>query len=48
MSLCRADANLSMDKLHSIAQSKLSDNLQGLGFKLTGNVSDMRPLGNQY
>ena len=36
ISLCRADAGVSLDKLHSIAEDKLRDNLTSLGFDLSG------------
>lgn len=38
VSLCRASSNISMDKLHSIAQAGLVDNLKGLGFDMSGTV----------
>ena len=39
VSLCKETANLSLDKLHSIAETQLRDGLKGLGFGLSGNVS---------
>lgn len=40
VSLCRADANLSLDKLHSVADAGLRDGLASLGFDLSSNVSN--------
>jgi intermediate cleaving peptidase 55 len=42
VSLCRENANLSLDGLHSIAEEGLRDNLKALGFDLSGNVSHAR------
>ena len=39
VSLCRENANLSLDKLHSIAEAGLREGLLGLGFDLSNNVS---------
>lgn len=38
ISLCRASSNLSLDKLHEIAESAMKDQLSQLGFDVTGNV----------
>jgi Xaa-Pro aminopeptidase len=40
VSLCREDANLSLDKLHKIAEKGLKDGLKDLGFDVSGNVSN--------
>ncbi|KAH0559637.1 hypothetical protein GP486_003850 [Trichoglossum hirsutum] len=39
VALCREDANVSLDKLHSIAEDGLEDQLKQLGFDLSGKVS---------
>ena len=39
VSLCREDANLSLDKLHRITEDGLRDGLKSLGFNMEGNVS---------
>jgi Xaa-Pro aminopeptidase len=39
VSLCRESAGLSLDKLHSIAENGLKDQLQQLGFDVSGSVS---------
>lgn len=38
ISLCRANANVSLDELHSIAETDLRDNLKQLGFDMSGNA----------
>ncbi|KAJ5125689.1 hypothetical protein N7448_005007 [Penicillium atrosanguineum] len=38
LALCRENANLSLDKLHGIAENDLKDQLKQLGFDLSGNV----------
>ncbi len=38
ISLCRANANVSLDELHNIAEADLNDNLKQLGFDMSGNV----------
>ena len=38
VSLCRESANVSLDKLHTIAENGLRDQLQQLGFDVSGNV----------
>ena len=38
ISLCRANANVSLDELHNIAEKALKDQLQQLGFDMSGNV----------
>lgn len=38
ISLCRASSNLSLDKLHEIAESAMKDQLSQLGFDVSGNV----------
>lgn len=39
VSLCRESAGLSLDRLHSIAEDGLRDQLQQLGFDVSGSVS---------
>ncbi|KAI0601112.1 peptidase M24, structural domain-containing protein [Biscogniauxia sp. FL1348] len=41
VSLCRASANVTLDKLHSITEAALRDQLQQLGFDLSGNLMDV-------
>lgn len=38
ISLCRANANLSLDELHNIAETSLKDQLKQLGFDMSGDV----------
>lgn len=38
ISLCRANANVSLDELHNIADKSLKDQLKQLGFAMNGNV----------
>lgn len=38
VSLCRASANVTLDKLHQITENALSDQLQQLGFTLNGDA----------
>ncbi|KAL9608310.1 MAG: hypothetical protein Q9167_006849 [Letrouitia subvulpina] len=38
ISLCRASASNSLDKLHEIAEKSLRDNLSQLGFNMSGNA----------
>ena len=38
VSLCRADANVSLDKIHEIAETGLREQLGQLGFDMSGNV----------
>ena len=38
ISLCRGNANVSLDGLHNIAEKALKDQLQQLGFDMSGNV----------
>jgi len=38
VSLCREDADLSLDKLHRITETGLRDGLKSLGFNMEGNV----------
>ncbi|KAF1813419.1 xaa-pro dipeptidase app [Eremomyces bilateralis CBS 781.70] len=40
VSLCRANAELSLDRLHRIAEESLMDGLQQLGFNLKGNAKE--------
>ena len=40
ISLCRASARNSLDKLHEIAELTLKDNLTQIGFDMSGNVRD--------
>lgn len=39
ISLCRANASLSLEKLHNIAEEALRDQLKQLGFDMSGQVS---------
>lgn len=39
VSLCREDANMSLDKLHGVAENSLKDGLKSLGFDLSKYVS---------
>jgi len=39
VALCRENANVSLDKLHNIAEHGLKDQLKQLGFDLPGTVS---------
>ncbi|KAL9067648.1 MAG: hypothetical protein Q9161_006730 [Pseudevernia consocians] len=43
ISLCRANANLSLDELHDIAESALEDQLKQLGFDLSANCVTIEP-----
>lgn len=38
LSLCRETSNLSLDKLHGIAENGLKDELKSLGFNVSGDV----------
>ncbi|KAM0803744.1 putative metallopeptidase family M24 [Usnea florida] len=38
ISLCRANANVSLDELHNITEKALKDQLQQLGFDMSGNA----------
>lgn len=38
LSLCRESATLSLDRLHTVAENGLKDQLQQLGFDISGNV----------
>lgn len=38
VSLCRENAGLSLDKLHAIAENGLKEQLQQLGFDVSGDV----------
>jgi intermediate cleaving peptidase 55 len=38
VSLCREDADVSLDKLHRITETGLRDGLKSLGFDMEGNV----------
>ena len=38
VSLCREDADVTLDKLHNIATSSLGDGLKQLGFNMSGDV----------
>ncbi|KAI9826620.1 MAG: hypothetical protein M1832_006216 [Thelocarpon impressellum] len=40
VTLCRQDANVSLDKIHKVAENGLSDQLKQLGFDLSGNALD--------
>jgi intermediate cleaving peptidase 55 len=39
ISLCRQDSELSLDKVHKIAEQNLRQGLQELGFDVSRNVS---------
>ncbi|KAJ5928315.1 hypothetical protein N7466_007271 [Penicillium verhagenii] len=41
LALCREDANLSLDKLHNIAENGLKDQLKQLGFDLSGSAMNV-------
>ncbi|KAK4984101.1 aminopeptidase [Elasticomyces elasticus] len=41
VSLCREDADMTLDRLHRIAESSLKDGLQGLGFDMSGDAMNM-------
>ncbi len=41
ISLCRASSNLSLDKLHTIAETSLKDQLAQLGFDMSGNAMEI-------
>lgn len=43
LALCRETSNLSLDKLHGIAENGLKDELKSLGFDLSGNVCIQTP-----
>lgn len=38
VSLCRESSNMSLDRLHTVAENGLKDQLNQLGFDLSGNV----------
>lgn len=38
VSMCRADADVSLDKLHSITENLLADNLKQIGFDMSGKA----------
>lgn len=38
ISLCRKSSNLTLNKLHEIAESAMKDQLSQLGFDVSGNV----------
>ena len=38
VALCRADAGLSLDKLHDVAERRLVEHLKDLGFDMSGKV----------
>lgn len=38
VSLCRENADTTLDKIHSTAERMLKDNLRDLGFDMSGNV----------
>lgn len=38
VSLCRESADMSLDKLHRVAENGLRDGLKGLGFDTSGDV----------
>lgn len=40
VSMCREDADMSLDKLHRIAENGLRDGLKALGFDVTGDAVD--------
>ena len=41
VSLCRASSSISLDRLHEIAEKSLKDQLQGLGFDISGNAMEI-------
>lgn len=41
VSLCREDADTSLDKLHRVTENGLRDGLKGLGFDMSGDVGHM-------
>ncbi|OCK75756.1 putative Xaa-Pro aminopeptidase [Lepidopterella palustris CBS 459.81] len=41
VSLCREDADVTLDKLHNIASNGLKDGLKQLGFNVSGNATDI-------
>ncbi|KAL9629399.1 MAG: hypothetical protein Q9204_005292 [Flavoplaca sp. TL-2023a] len=41
ISLCRADASNSLDKIHQIAEASLKDSLAQLGFDMSGNALEI-------
>jgi len=41
VSLCREDANMTLDALHRVAEEGLRDGLKGLGFDLSGNAMEV-------
>ena len=43
VALCRSNANVSLDKLHEIAENALRDELRQLGFDMSGNVGPSLP-----
>ena len=46
VSLCRENADTTLDKIHSAAERMLRDNLKDLGFDMSGNVSRIHFLPN--
>ena len=40
VSLCREDAKMSLDNIHTVAEYKLRDGLKQLGFNVAGNAMD--------
>ena len=42
VALCRENANISLDKLHNIAETGLEDQLKQLGFDLSGRVGPFK------
>lgn len=38
VSMCRGDANVSLDKLHSVAEGLLTENLKQIGFDMSGKA----------
>jgi intermediate cleaving peptidase 55 len=39
VSLCRENADMTLDKIHDTAERMLKENLRDLGFNVSGNVS---------
>lgn len=40
VSMCRGDANTTLDKLHGAAENGLRDGLKQIGFDMSGNVGN--------
>lgn len=42
VSLCREDADMTLDRLHRISETRLKDGLKSLGFDMSDDVSCIR------